>query len=51
MFMEHKSDEEDKADDDEHENKKHHEEDEETVYGDSSPKHGFKPKLQGVPFL
>ncbi|MDB4396194.1 hypothetical protein N9Z65_01115 [bacterium] len=53
--MEHSADEEESHDDEEDDDKKHkeseNEEDEETIFGDVSPAHGVKPKLQGVPLL
>ena len=54
MYESHgKSDEEVESDDDEEDDDKedHKEEDEEVVFGGTSPAHGIKPKLVGVPLL
>tara|TARA_S200002703_G_scaffold140154_1_gene131248 strand:- start:5053 stop:5241 length:189 start_codon:yes stop_codon:yes gene_type:complete len=52
MYESHgKSDEEEADDDDEKDDEDHKEEDEEVVFGGSSPAHGVKPKLEGIPLL
>lgn len=49
MYESHEDDE--KEDEDEDEDTDFEEDAEELVFGGASPKHGIKPKLQGVPLL
>lgn len=51
MYESHEDDEKEEDETEEGASSDHKEEDEEIIYGGASPKHGVKPKLQGVPLL